>query len=160
MVDNDEVHITSRVDYAVRALVVLAAAQERGEDRLTTESIAHDQNIPSRFLEGIMRDLRMAGFVSSRRGVDGGYRLGRAASSIKIADIIRTVDGPLAEVRGQRPEDWEYPGCAADLREVWVAARASLRSVLENVSLADIASAHLPDEVRSWTKDPDVWLAH
>lgn len=154
-------HITSRVDYAVRALVVLAAAQERGgEDRLTTESIAHDQNIPSRFLEGIMRDLRMAGFVSSRRGVDGGYRLGRPAASIKVADIIRTVDGPLAEVRGQRPEDWEYPGCAADLREVWVAARASLRSVLENVSLADIASAHLPDEVRSWTKDPEVWLAH
>lgn len=154
-------HITSRVDYAVRALVVLAAAQQRGgEDRLTTESIAQDQNIPSRFLEGIMRDLRMAGFVSSRRGVDGGYRLGRPAASIKIADIIRTADGPLAEVRGQRPEDWEYPGCAADLREVWVAARASLRSVLENVSLADIASGHLPDEVRSWTKDPEVWLAH
>jgi Rrf2 family protein len=116
--------------------------------------------MPARFLEGIMRDLRMAGLVTSRRGVDGGYRLGRPAGSITVADIIRTVDGPLAEVRGQRPEDGEYPGCAADLREVWVAARASLRSVLENVSLADIAGSQLPDEVRSWTKDPEVWLAH
>lgn len=153
-------HITSRVDYAVRALIVLAEAQAAGDQRLTTEKIAAVQKIPSRFLEGIMRDLRMAGLVSSRRGVEGGYLLGRPASAITVADIIRTVDGPLAEVRGQRPEDWEYPGCAAGLREVWVAARASLRSVLEHVSLADISSGQLPDDVLSWTKDPEVWLAH
>ncbi len=153
-------HITSRVDYAVRALVVLAAAQAAGGGRLTTETIATGQNIPARFLEGIMRDLRMAGLVSSRRGVDGGYFLGRPAASITVAEIIRTVDGPLAEVRGQRPEEWEYPGCTAQLREVWIAARASLRSVLEHVTLADIAASQLPDEVLSWTRDPAVWLAH
>jgi len=154
------VHITSRVDYAVRALVVLAAAQAAGAPWLTTHAIATDQQIPVRFLEGIMRDLRMAGLVSSRRGVDGGYVLAADAASISVADVIRTVDGPLAEVRGQRPEEWEYPGCTAALREVWIAARASLRSVLEQVSVADVAASQLPVEVLSWTRDPAVWLAH
>ena len=152
-------HITSRVDYAVRALAVLADAQRRGEGRVTTEEVATAQRIPVRFLEGIMRDLRLAGLVTSRRGVAGGHRLDRPAAEVTVADVMRVVDGPLAEVRGLRPEQWEYPEPAAAVRQVWVATRASLRAVLEHVTLADVCGGQLPAVVRSWTADPDSWSA-
>lgn len=145
---------TAKADYAVRAAVELAAAGEM----VTAEHIAQAQGIPANFLENILRDLRRGGIVESRRGQQGGYLLARPADEISIADVIRAVEGPLANVRGHPPEDLDYPGAAATLRDVWVALRASVRSVLEGVTLADVASGKLPSQVAALTRDADAWV--
>ncbi len=129
--------ISAKVDYAVRAAVQLAAAD--GDRPTKGDAIAQAQGIPVKFLENILGDLRHAGLVRSQRGADGGYWLNRPANEISVADIIRAVEGPLASVRGQRPEDIAYAGPAEPLSKVWIAVRASLRSVAEHVTLADIA---------------------
>ena len=149
-------HIPAKVDYGVRALLSLTVA---GQPQ-TTEALAADQQLPPRFLGAILADLRRAGLVASQRGAEGGYRLGRPASEISLADVFRALDGPLAEVRGYRPEATEYAGSAEHLREVWVAVRASLRQVLERVTVADVASGHLPRHVLRLTGDPDAWQPH
>lgn len=149
-------HITARADYAMRALLTLAA-HDGGP--LTAEKLAVAQSLPVKFLENILVDLRRGGVVHSQRGAEGGYRLARPAADITAAEVLRLVDGPLAEVRGVRPEAAAYAGPAAHLQEVWVAARASLRSVLDTVTLADIASGDLPDHIRRLAEDPDAWLA-
>ena len=145
---------TAKADYAVRAVVELAAAGEL----VTAEHIAQAQRIPVNFLENILRDLRRGGIVESRRGQQGGYTLARPAEDISIADVIRAVEGPLANVRGHPPEDLEYDGSAAKLRDVWVALRASVRSVLEHVTLADLARGELPPEIARLTSDADSWV--
>jgi len=144
---------TAKADYAVRAAVELAAAG----DLLTAEQIAQAQSIPVNFLENILRDLRRAGIVESRRGQAGGYVLARPADEVSIADVIRAVEGPLADVRGQAPEALEYPGTAEKLRDVWIALRASIRAVLEQVSLADVASGGMPPHVDQLLEDADAW---
>ncbi|MDX6454917.1 MAG: hypothetical protein QOD48_1024 [Gaiellaceae bacterium] len=144
---------TAKADYAVRAAVELAAAG----DMITADQIAHAQGIPVNFLENILRDLRRAGIVESRRGQAGGYLLARPAEEISIADVIRAVEGPLANVRGISPDALEYQGSSAKLREVWVALRASVRSVLEQVTLADVARGELPTLVGELTGDADAW---
>lgn len=149
------VHISARSDYAVRAAVVLAASPG-GPTK--GEAIAADQHIPGKFLEAILGALRQAGLVASRRGAEGGYWLARPADEITVADVIRAVDGPLAEVRGGPPEAVVYDGVAADLQVVWMAVRANIRDVLERVTLADIASQQLPGHVRQLASDPEVWL--
>jgi Rrf2 family protein len=111
-----------------------------------------------KFLENILGDLRHAGLVRSQRGADGGYWLNRPANEISVADIIRAVEGPLASVRGQRPEDIAYAGPAEPLSKVWIAVRASLRSVAEHVTLADIASGELPEHVAALASDPEAWV--
>jgi Rrf2 family protein len=148
------VRTTAKADYAVRAAVELAAAG----GQLTAEQIAHAQSIPANFLENILRDLRRAGIVDSRRGQQGGYALARPAEEISIADVIRAVEGPLANVRGHPPEDLEYGGASAKLREVWVALRANVRNVLEQVTLADVARGELPAHVEELTRDADAWV--
>ena len=145
---------TAKADYAVRAAVELAAAGEL----VTAEHIAQAQGIPLNFLENILRDLRRGGIVDSRRGQQGGYTLARPAAEISVADVIRAVEGPLANVRGHPPEDLEYDGSAAKLRDVWVALRASVRSVLERVTLADLARGELPPEIALLTSDADAWV--
>jgi Rrf2 family protein len=147
------VHISAKVDYGTRALLALA---DRGEPA-TAEALAEDQGLPARFLGAILIDLRRAGIVSSQRGAEGGYRLARPASDITIAEIMRALDGPLAEVRGLRPEAAHYDGAAAHLQDVWVAVRASLRNVLERVSLEDVVEGRLPRAVARLTEDPDAW---
>src|SRR3954454_21464159 len=149
--------ISARADYAVRAAVVLAAA---GDGPTKGEAIAQAQSVPLKFLENILGDLRHAGLVRSQRGVEGGYWLARPASEITLADVIRAVEGPLANVRGVRPEAIEYAGSAEPLRDVWVAVRASLRSVLEETTLADVARGELPDAVRELVADPEAWAPH
>jgi Rrf2 family protein len=124
------------------------------------ERLAQAQEIPANFLENILSDLRNAGIVSSRRGAEGGYWLARPADEVSLADIIRAVDGPLANVRGVRSEQVAYQGSAEKLRDVWVAVRASLRGVLENVTLADLARGELPESVRALAADPDAWAPH
>jgi Rrf2 family protein len=146
--------VSAKADYAVRAAVELAAA---GEGPLKGDRIAEAQEIPSNFLENILSDLRNAGIVMSRRGADGGYWLARPAEEVSIADVIRAVDGPLANVRGVRPAQLEFPGKAEKLRDVWVAVRANLRDVLENVTLADVATGDLPEHVAALAAAPEAW---
>jgi Rrf2 family protein len=148
------VRTTAKADYAVRAAVELAAVG----DMVTAEHIAHTTGIPHNFLENILRDLRRAGLVESRRGQAGGYLLAKPADEISIADVIRAVEGPLANVRGLSPEALEYEGSTAKLRDVWVALRASVRSVLEGVTLADVVRGDLPPHVEELTRDADAWV--
>ena len=150
--------VTAKVDYAVRAGAELAAAS--GEGPVKGERIAHSQQIPLKFLENILLELKHAGLVQSQRGADGGYWLAQPADEISLADVIRAVEGPIANVRGERPEHVEYPGAAAPLREVWIAVRGNLRAVLEAVTLADVAAGNLPDEVSRIAADPDAWQPH
>ena len=150
-------HISAKVDYAVRALVALAAD---GGGPIAGATLAQSQGLPAKFLEGILAELRRAGIVASQRGAEGGYRLARPASEISVADVIRAIDGPLAEVRGERPETTAYEGAARHLQEVWIAVRASLRAVLEHTTLADVASGKLPANVRRLASDPDAWVPH
>lgn len=146
-------HVTAKVDYAVRAVIELAA---RGES-VRADEIAEAQSIPLGFLRTILADLRRAGVVRSQSGPTGGFRLGRDAAEISIAEIIRAVEGPLAQVRGFAPNDVEYAGAAQPLRDVWVAARANLRAVLDCTTIADVAQGHLPDAVTRLTADPAAW---
>lgn len=147
--------VSAKVDYAVRALVELAAAG--GEGPVKGETIATAQDMPLRFTENILGELRRAGVVVSQRGAEGGYRLRVPAESITIADVIRHLEGPLADVRGEAAEDVAYAGAARALQDVWIATRATLRSVLETTTIADIAAGDLPDEVRRLAADPDAW---
>ena len=159
-VPSDRIHrvyISAKVDYAVRALCTLADADGKA---VTAEALAKSQNLPAKFLESILNDMRRAGLLLSQRGAEGGYRLSRPAESITVAEVIRPLDGPLAEVRGLRPEATEYEGSAEHLQDVWVAVRASLRAVLEHVTIADIVSGELPRSVQKLTTDPDAWLSH
>lgn len=147
--------VSARADYAIRALLELAASD--GTAPLRGESIARAQGIPAKYLENLLGDLRRARLVASQRGTEGGYRLARPASDISLADVIRAIDGPLAGVRGEAPEDVAYPGPAGSLRDVWIALRASMRAVLETTSLAEVASGKLPASVRRLLRDPEVW---
>jgi Rrf2 family protein len=151
------VKVSAKADYAVRAIVELAAS---GDGPTKAERLAQAQDIPLKFLENIMADLRQAGLVRSQRGADGGYWLARPADEISLAQVIRAVDGPLANVRGRRSEEIEYHGSAEPLRDVWVAVRASLRHVLETVTVADVAAGELPPEVAALAADPDAWAPH
>jgi len=151
------VKVSAKSDYAIRAAVELAAS---GDGPVKGERIAAAQGIPANFLENILADLRNSGLVASRRGAEGGYWLARPAAEISLADVIRAVDGPLAAVRGQRSEQVVYAGSAESLRDVWIAVRASLRSVLERTTLADVAAGTLPPEVRALADDPDAWAQH
>jgi Rrf2 family protein len=148
------VRINARVDYAVRAVVELAAA---APDSLTAERIATAQDIPSRFLQAILGDLQHARLVTSQRGREGGYRLALPASEISIARVMRVEQGFLAEVHGQRPEDVTYPGAAAGLASVWVAAREAYRRVLEGVTVADVVSGRLPPHAAELVAIDDAW---
>ncbi len=147
-------HISAKADYAVRAAIHLASVSE-GPTK--SEAIAVAQGIPAKFLEAILTSLREAHVVRSQRGASGGFWLSRPADSITVADVIRAVDGPLASVRGQRPEDVAYAGSAAPLSSVWLAVRSSLREVLEHVTLADIATGQLPEHVALRAAEPQVW---
>ena len=140
--------VSAKADYAVRAAVELAAAQS---PPVKGELISQAQDIPLKFLENILGELRHAGLVRSQRGTDGGYWLARPADEITLADVIRAVEGPLASVRGSSPEELKYAGPAEPLGKLWVAVRANLRAVLESVTLADVASGELPGLVDELT---------
>jgi Rrf2 family protein len=149
--------ISARADYAIRALAELAAA---GSGPVKSERLARAQHIPAKFLENILSELRHAGLLLSQRGAEGGYWLARPPGQITLADVIRAVDGPLANVRGQRPEMVGYEGAATRLSEVWIAVRASLRGVLENVTLADLVDGPLPASVVDLVQEPEARRPH
>jgi Rrf2 family protein len=149
--------VSAKADYALRAALELAAA---GDGPTKGEQIAQAQDIPLKFLENILLELRHHGLVQSQRGAEGGYWLARPAGEIKLADVIRAVEGPLANVRGSRPEAVAYEGPAARLQDVWIAMRANLRAVLEEVTLADVAAGELPAAVAEITSRPGAWESH
>jgi Rrf2 family protein len=152
--------VTAKVDYAVRAAVVLAAVPGSDHKPVKGEEIGRGEQIPTKDLESILTDLRHAGIVRSQRGADGGYWLARPADEISVADVIRAVEGPLADVRGERPEAVDYGPATATLRDVWVATRASMRAVLETTTLADIAAGTLPAAARRLLEDAEAWEPH
>ncbi len=149
--------VTAKADYAVRAAIELAGADEASPRKM--DDVATAQQIPVSFLENILTQLRSAGIVRSQRGPEGGYWLSRPAAEIALADIIRAVEGPLVGVRGQRPEEVVYQGSAAPLQRVWIALRANLRAVLEQVTVADLAADELPESVLALTRADDAWHA-
>ena len=149
--------ITAKVDYAVRAAIELAGADRNSP--IKGDRLAQAQGIPMKFLENILSELRRSGIIGSRRGAEGGYWLARPAKDITVADIIRAVEGPLANVQGIRPEELVFEGSAEPLRRMWVCVRASLRSVLENVTIADLVVGTLPPKVDRLADDPDAWAA-
>lgn len=145
--------LSARVDYALRAACELAAADgPRNVEQLSTA-----QQIPAKYLESILGELRRGQVLRSQRGPVGGFRLARPAEEISIADIIRALEGELANVRGNRPEDLQYTGAAAALQEVWIALRASERAILELVTLRDVASGAMPELVRTLVAEPAAW---
>ena len=150
--------VSAKTDYAIRAALELAAAPD--DKPVKGERIATAQAIPLRFLENILMQLRHAGLVDSRRGADGGYRLARPAADVTLADVIRAIDGPLAGVSGTRPESLAFEGTAEPMRDVWIAVRAALRGVLEQVTLADVVAGELPANVRTLVADEDAWVPH
>jgi Rrf2 family protein len=152
------VRLSARVDYALRAVVELASTTAGPDRPVTADQLAQAQGIPPKFLESILLQLRRGGVVNAQRGPDGGYWLTRPATKISLAEVIRVIDGPLANVRGHRPETLGYQGAAQSLQEVWIALRASEREILETVSIGDVASGALPDRVRELVADPTAWV--
>jgi Rrf2 family protein len=147
--------VSAKADYAVRAMVELAAAGSSAESPAKGEVVADAQGIPMRFLENILGELRIHGLVQSRRGADGGYWLARPQDGITLAEIIRAVEGPLATVRGEAADDGDYPGAAAPLRQVWLALRVNIRQVLETVTLADVVAGSLPEPIGTLAEHPE-----
>jgi Rrf2 family protein len=149
------VEISAKTDYAIRALLGLAA---RFPQLVKIDVVVTEQRLPRKFVEGILGELRRAGLVRTQRGADGGYALARPPEEVTLGAVVRAVDGPLAEVRGLRPHETTYDGVAQHLPEVWVAVRASLRSVLDETTLADVLSGRLPPHVRRMVDAPEAWL--
>ncbi|MHB1877444.1 MAG: RrF2 family transcriptional regulator [Streptosporangiaceae bacterium] len=149
-------HLSARADYALRAAIELAASEG---GHVTSEQLARAQQIPAKFLEAILTQLRRAGLVRSQRGPEGGFWLARPAEEISLADIIRAIDGPLLGVRGERPEDLGYVGSAEPLKTVWIALRANERAILEEVSLAHLVKGELPGWIRELAERPGSWAA-
>jgi Rrf2 family protein len=148
--------ISAKADYAVRAALEMAAAP--GGEPVKGERLADAQDIPLQFLEHILLELKHARLERAKRGAHGGYWLARPPEEIMVADVIRAVEGPLANIQDSAPEATEYPGPAERLRDVWIAVRANLRAVLEQVSLADIRDDRLPAAITELLSDPDAWV--
>jgi Rrf2 family protein len=148
-------HVTAKADYAVRAVVELAASGQGSPRKV--DDLARAQGIPLSFLENILTQLRSAGIVRSQRGPEGGYWLAQPADELNLAQVIRAVEGPLVGVRGQRPEEIAYEGSAESLQQVWIALRANLRKVLEHVTVADVAAGKLPKQVMTLTREEEAW---
>lgn len=149
--------VTARADYAVRAAIELVGASAAAPRK--ADSVAVAQAIPLSFLENILNQLKSAGIVRSQRGPDGGWWLSRPPETLSVADVIRGVEGPLATVRGERPEHLAYEGASESLQEVWIALRANIRAVLEHVTLADLARGKLPRQIVALSRVPAAWTS-
>jgi Rrf2 family protein len=141
------VRISIKIDYALRAMAELASSED--DLPVKAELIANEQDIPLKFLLAILGELRRARLVRSQRGQSGGYVLARPAKEITLADVMRAVEGPLANVHDDSLREIEYSGAAAALTDVWKAVRTSLRSVLETTTVADLAAGRLPRRIKT-----------
>lgn len=158
LTDLGAMRVSAKSDYALRALIEIAVHKDVGP--VSAEELGRRQDIPHGFLQSILADLRRAGIVVSQRGQSGGWRMAMTAEAVTVADVIRAVDGPLVSVYGLRPEAVTYNDAASGLQGVWIAARSSLRDVLEHVTLADLAAGTLPDSVAGRTQDKEAWRPH
>ena len=152
--------VSAKTDYALRAASELALAATEEAGPIKGNWISETQGIPKKFMENILHDLKRSGLVRTRRGASGGYWLALPAQEITLAAIIRAVEGPLANVRGEWPEVVKYSGAAENLQQVWIAVRANLRAVLESVTLADVVEGKLPRSITELTRDPEAWIHH
>ena len=150
--------VSAKADYAVRAMVELAASGASDGAPAKGEALAEAQRIPVRFLENILGELRVHGLVHSKRGADGGYWLARDADDVTLAEVIRAVEGPLATVHGEAADEIDDVGGSEPLREVWLALRANIRQVLESVTLADVVQGSLPEPIPTLAEHPDATL--
>ena len=150
--------VSAKSDYALRALIEMAGRADG--KAVSAEELGRLQEIPHGFLQAILADLRRAGIVMSQRGQSGGWRMGRPAAEVSVADVIRAVDVPLVSVYGLRPEAVSYNESAEVLQLVWIAARRSLREVFEQVTIQGLADGELPDAVTQRTADEDAWQPH
>lgn len=150
--------VSAKSDYALRALIEMAAGEDSGP--VSAEELGRRQDIPQGFLQSILADLRRAGIVMSQRGQYGGWRLGKPAGEVSVADVVRAVDGPLVSVHGLRPESVTYNEAAETLQLIWIAARTSLRDVLENVTIDDLANRKAPEAVLERTRQEEAWRPH
>ena len=150
--------VTAKSDYALRALIEIAS--QPADSAVSAEELGRRQEIPRGFLQSILADLRRAGIVMSQRGQAGGWQMGSRAEDVTVADVIRAVDGPLVNIYGLRPEAVAYNDVASVLQPVWIAARSSLRSVFEHVTIADLAGGRLPRAVTQRANDEDAWQPH
>lgn len=148
--------VTAKNDYALRALIELARMDGHA---ISVEELAVRQNIPPKYLEAILTELSRCGYVASRRGRGGGHRLSVVASEIRLGDLLRSMNGSLMSVRGECPEDLDYSESVSGLQLVWIATRVALRSILDNVTLADLAQGTLDDGILELTKNPSAWLS-
>jgi len=148
-------HVTAKADYAIRAVVELAGSAQDSPRKV--DDVARAQGIPVSFLENILTQLRSSGIVRSQRGPEGGYWLAQPVDEVNLAQVIRAVEGPLVGIRGQRPEEIEYIGSSESLQQVWIALRANVRGVLEQVSIADVAAGKLPKDVLALTRQEEAW---
>ena len=151
--------ISAKGDYAIRAVVELAARHAADGDRrpVKGDAISKAQDIPMKVCENILSELRTAGVVQSRRGAEGGYWMALPPEQVRLADIVRIIEGPLAAVRGVRPTEAEFTGTAAPLRDVWVATRSALRRVLDLVTVADVVNGTLPPIIADLLADQGAW---
>ncbi len=154
--ENGEVKISARVDYGVQAVIEIAVASAKGF-RISAEEISKRHDIPAKFLEGILTDLRKSNLILSQRGAGGGFELALDPKSITIADLVRALDGPLAAVKGSAPESVKYKGHTAHLTDVWIATRVALRDVLENISISDVISGDYNADIMKMLKEKDAW---
>ncbi|QBX55680.1 Rrf2 family transcriptional regulator [Nocardioides seonyuensis] len=150
--------VSTRSDYALRALIEIASRDEPGP--LSADAIGKAQDIPHGFLQAILADLRKADILVSQRGPSGGWRFARSPADVSIADVIRAVDGPLVSVYGLRPEAVDYKESAASLKPVWIAARRALREVFEQVNITQLAEGNLPSSIGALIADEDAWQPH
>ena len=138
--------ISERVDNAVRAAAELALADGTP---IKADAIARRQDISLKYLLDILRDLKRAELVRSKRGPDGGFVLSRPPTEVTLADVFRAIDGPLADVHDESVRNLAYAHPAEALPQVWMAVRGSLRRVLETVTIADLVAGDLPEDVRA-----------
>ena len=148
-------HVTAKADYAIRAVVELAESAQDSPRKV--DDVARAQGIPVSFLENILTQLRSSGIVRSQRGPEGGYWLAQPPDEVNLAQVIRAVEGPLVGIRGQRPEEIEYVGSSESLQQVWIALRANVRGVLEQVSIANVAAGKLPKDVLALSRQEEAW---
>lgn len=153
--------ITYKVDYGIRVMTTIAEiTRDDPGAQVTRAALAERDDVPAGFLTDILSQLRNAELLRSRRGGSGGWTLSRPADTITVADIIRALDGPLATVRGVRPHELEHGGGRDPFISMWIAVRASLRSILETITIADLATGTLPDHITHLAADPDSWDPH
>lgn len=147
-------HVSAKGDYAARAVTYLAGVYP---ERASAQVIADSYELPRKFLEAVLADLRRAAIVTAVRGADGGYALRRSPAEITVGEVLRAIDGPLADVHGLRPDEVTYPPALQHLQEVWVAARSAVRSVFDEVTLDQLVTGEFPDAIRALYDNDDAW---